>query len=83
MSEAGAVKMKEEVRGRKSSYTPEKADIFLKRLRGTEGNVHLAATSLSLTTGIISHWRRTIPEFGVRMAKVVAEVKSVSEARLK
>jgi hypothetical protein len=60
---------------RNSSYTPEKAEAFLKRLKGTEGNVTLATKSLSLTGHIVRQWRLTNPEFDSQITKVLAEVK--------
>lgn len=60
---------------RPHSYTQEKAEIFLKRLRGTEGNLKLAAKSLSLNTAKVQHWRQAFPEFDEQVLKVLMETK--------
>lgn len=62
------------MQGSKSTYTPEKAEMFLKRLRGA-GNVELAATSLGIHTATIKRWKRR-PEFRAEYEKILAERKT-------
>jgi hypothetical protein len=66
-------------------YTPEKAEMFLKRLKGCQGNVKLAATSLGLDRSVPQAWARSYPDFAEKLrearreaAKTWVTVKTIS-----
>lgn len=67
--------MSAELPGSKPSYSPQKADLFLRRLRAVDGNVRLAALSLGMTREQINYWIKRYPEFKEAYQKARAEIK--------
>lgn len=55
--------------------SPELLERFIKRLRGTEGNVAMAARSLGLSPEVIRTWRKRDKEFDNQIQSLLSEIK--------
>ena len=60
----------------KEVYSPQRVEAFLKRLRGTGGEIKSAAESLGLQPVLIKRWKQKHPEFKQECERVVAEAKT-------